>query len=132
MNRKEKIDFEVEKIIDAMIFAGDEKLHDFQGGSVFVKIPMELQDGIVYHVLYIAEDGSIEVMETRYGEGCVEFRTGHFSTFAIITSEQEGDNPLEDNQSTIGANEKMIGIVAAVVVAAAAVVAGIISKKRKK
>lgn len=119
------------------------ELHDFEGGSVVIRLPFEPEAGKRYHVVYVQEDGKIEAQPTNWEEGYIEFVAGHFSTFAIV--EMAEDEFIEDDFGGIlgmegevngGANgvdskEKIIGIVAAVVVAAAAVVANIISKKRK-
>lgn len=62
----------------------------FGGGKVTVKIPVKLSGD--FTVLYIADDGSVEVIENAaYENGILTMELEHFSTYAILQDSQPGD-----------------------------------------
>ena len=62
----------------------------FGGGKVTVKIPVKLSGD--FTVLYIADDGSVEVIgNAAYENGILTMELEHFSTYAILQDSQPGD-----------------------------------------
>lgn len=63
----------------------DGEINDFGGGVARITIPIGIENGVKYEVIYIAEDGSIEKMDsTVTADDGIEFTTTHFSSFAIV------------------------------------------------
>ena len=63
----------------------------FGSGKATVRIPMTLA-GDEYKVVYLADDGSVEVIEnTVYEDGILTMELEHFSTYAILQDSMPGD-----------------------------------------
>ena len=95
-------DKEVACIISAEIIAKGEKISDFGGGTVTVEIPFTPEEGTKesdYKVIYIADDGSITDIATKYIDGALIVELKHFSEYAIVkvaTIDDKTDSTSED------------------------------------
>lgn len=69
------------------------------GSSVVVRIKMTdaMKTLTNLKVLHIADDGSIEALETWTDGGCLCFRTSHFSTF-VVTGEKSSQQPMTPSE----------------------------------
>jgi len=86
--------------ISATILNNGEEIHDFDNGLVTIKIPFmpaEGTNGANYSILYVADDGSVEVIETTYENGYLVMTTDHFSEYVIIYNAPSTDNDSSDN-----------------------------------
>jgi hypothetical protein len=62
-------------------------ISNFWNGQATVKIPFAPEEGIdadAYSVIYMADDGNVEDMNSVYEEECLVFNTTHFSEYAIV------------------------------------------------
>ncbi|WP_400260572.1 InlB B-repeat-containing protein [Candidatus Methanomassiliicoccus intestinalis] len=117
VDAKDQLNEEQKKVVgdnpvyDVNIRAGSEYIKSFNGKTITVSIPYELQPGedpnnlVVY---YLKDDGTVEKMKGTYKDGQVSFETDHLSKFVIAYEAQEPvtpDNPdkpaKEDNDNTI-------------------------------
>ncbi|WP_400260357.1 right-handed parallel beta-helix repeat-containing protein [Candidatus Methanomassiliicoccus intestinalis] len=117
VDAKDQLNEEQKKVVgdnpvyDINIRAGSEYITNFNGNSITISIPYELQPGedpnniVVYH---LKDDGTVEKMKGTYKDGKVSFETNHLSKFVIAYEAQEPvtpDNPdkptKEDNDNTI-------------------------------
>lgn len=112
-------DMGVEKIISVDVFTENAELHEFGGGVVKIAIPFNAVDGQKYDVVYVADDGTVEKMDSVMTDNGIEFTTTHFSVFSIVSN-------YSDQPSYI----YLIG--ACVLVAIATVVVFVIVKQKKK
>ena len=87
----------VDLVLNAQILSAGEPISDFQGGSVTVAVPFAVPAGADaedYSIWYVADDGSMEPMETRYEDGKLIFTTTHFSDYVVIKTADQGDDDL--------------------------------------
>ncbi len=98
-------DMTIKEIVSAMMFSGSNKISDFEGGKVDIKIPFALAndtDASDYQVLYVAPDGEVEEIESAYvvenEQSFIVMTTDHFSEFVIVYN--ENDSSDDDNSST--------------------------------
>ena len=80
-------DKEVAAVISAQILADGKVISDFGGGKVKVEIPFtpaEDAKGEEYVVIYIADDGKITEIPTKYKDGIITVELEHFSEYAIV------------------------------------------------
>ena len=80
-------DKEVAAVISAQIIADGKVISDFGGGKVKVEIPFtpaEDAKGEEYVVIYIADDGKITEIPTKYKDGIITVELEHFSEYAIV------------------------------------------------
>ncbi len=78
---------EVAVVISMDIVCGEEKVSDFNGGTMTVKIPFEPKEGTKgddYTVIYVADDGHTEEVKTAYENGCIVMQLSHLSDYVII------------------------------------------------
>ena len=145
-------------VISVSILSQESTVHDLMDGVATVSIPFAPESGTQgsdYCVVYVAEDGSLTPMQTRFEEGFLIFTTDHFSHYAVIRSSDSGITPpttpdgatapttgtgaapTEPSGSSSGENGGDPGtlwiflIIGAVVLAGGATVAVIFLKKRK-
>ena len=90
---------DVALVLTALILSDGEPIGDFKGGSITVAVPFELPAGDNaedYNVWYVANDGTMEKMDTSYADGMLLFITKHFSDYVVIkttqTNEEDKDN----------------------------------------
>lgn len=87
----------VDLVLNAQILSAGEPISDFKGGSVTVAVPFKVPAGADakdYSIWYVAEDGSMEPMETRYEDGKLIFTTKHFSDYVVIKNTEQGDDEV--------------------------------------
>ena len=87
---------EVVATISAQIIcdATGNTIHDFDGGNVTVQIPFTPEEGTKgedYAVYYVADDGSVEKIETKYVDGHLVVTLEHFSEYVIVNTKANAD-----------------------------------------
>ena len=119
---------EVVCVLSAQVLCGDSSIHDFGGGQVTLQIPFTPEPGKGYQVIYVADDGTVTVIPSTYGDGFLRFSTGHFSEYAIVEAPDAPPAlPAEDPESSL------IWLIPVAVVAVVGVLAALrIWKRRKK
>lgn len=83
-------------VISASIFGQEGTVHDLMDGTATVSIPFIPESGTQgsdYCVVYVAEDGGLTPMQTRFEEGFLIFTTDHFSHYAVVRSGDSGITP---------------------------------------
>ena len=87
-------DSKVAGILRAEVLSNNVKIANFEGGKVQVRIPFEIEQGKKasdYKIMYIADDGSIQEVDTKYVNGELVVELDHFSEYVIVdTSEDSG------------------------------------------
>ena len=100
-SQKEAIeDKEVATILSAQILANGNAISDFGDGKVIIEIPFVLDEnekGTDYTVIYIADDGTITEIPTRYVDGFIIVELEHFSEYAIVKVATIEDGPSDDD-----------------------------------
>ena len=94
--------YQVATTFEAYFVSDGARIHDFNGGSAVVAVkfaPETGKDADYYHVVYVAEDGTLTYYPTRYKNGRLEFTTTHFSDYAIIYDESEKNDTDSDDSS---------------------------------
>ena len=69
-------------------------IHDFEGGNVTVQIPFTPEEGTKgedYAVYYVADDGSVEKIATKYVDGHLVVTLEHFSEYVIVNTKANAD-----------------------------------------
>jgi len=87
----EKETKEVVSVIAIEILCNGNTICDFNGGIVTVQIPFTPEEGMTgseYAIAYVAENGTIEYLETIYAEGCLVVELEHFSEYVIFGKEK--------------------------------------------
>lgn len=118
--------------ISASIKDIDKEIHTFDGGKVTVYIPFVPAEGTEakdYSILYVADDGTTEVMTVAYENGYLVMTTDHFSEYVIVYNAPVVDkNPTNNPPTGDAANSSLLICIA--VMAAAALVVTVKAKKR--
>lgn len=133
--QKEAIkDKEVAIVLSAKILADGNEISKFNGGKVKVEIPFTPAEGTKgsdYKVYYVADDGKVEAIPTRYVKGNLVVELEHFSEYVVVkevataapapSAPAASANPNEkDNTPKTGA-VSVIGLVVAMSVIGLAV-----------
>ncbi len=87
--------------ISAAILSNGKEIHDFDNGWVTIKIPFtpaEGTNGANYSILYVADDGSVEAIETNHENGYLVMTTNHFSEYVIVYNAPQSGN--DDSSET--------------------------------
>ena len=114
LNKKQKEaikDKDIAVVISATIFADDTKISDFGGGKIKVEIPftpVENTKGTEYKVVYIADDGKVTVVPSKYVNGKMVVELEHFSEYAIVKdkkAENKVENTVENKVENTTSNE---------------------------
>lgn len=101
LNKKQKESIknkEVACIISAEIIASGKTISDFGGGKVILEIPFTPEKGAKesdYKVIYIADDGKVEDIVTKYIDGALIIELEHFSEYAIVKVDTNKDDQKE-------------------------------------
>lgn len=103
-------------------------IHDFEGGNVTVQIPFVPEEGTKgedYAVYYVADDGSVEKIATKYVDGHLVVTLEHFSEYVIVNTKANADpsNPGTGDLS-------MAPVIALMVINAIGAAAIVTGKKR--
>ena len=80
-------------IISAQVVSGDNTISNFGTGRVQIRVPFALADGKSasdYKIIYIADDGSIEELDTTYVNGELVVELEHFSEYAVVDVSESG------------------------------------------
>ena len=94
-------DKKVAAIISAEILCNDENIRDFDGGFVTIKIPFTLAENAKvedYKVIYVADDGKIEEINTEYVDSCIVVKLEHFSEYVIVDNSTSVDSDEVDSE----------------------------------
>ncbi len=135
--QKEAIkDKEVAIVLSARILADGKEISNFNGGKVKVEIPFTPAEGTKgsdYKIYYVADDGKVTAIPTRYVKGKLVVELEHFSEYVVVkevanagssapaASASTATNPNEkDNTPKTGAIS-VIGLVIAMSVIGLAV-----------
>ena len=113
-------DKDVAVVISAKVIADGKIISDFGGGKVKVEIPFtpaENTKGTDYKVVYLADDGKVTVIPSKYVDGKIVVELEHFSEYAIVkdkkvenTVENKVENTVE-NKVENTTNESGVGSV---------------------
>lgn len=118
--------------ISASIKDIDKEIHTFDGGKVTVYIPFVPAEGTEakdYSILYVADDGTTEVMTVAYENGYLVMTTDHFSEYVIVYNAPVVDkNPTNNPPTGDAANSSLLICIA--VMAAVVLVTAVKAKKR--
>ncbi len=106
LNEKQQEALEDKKVaaaISAEIICNtsNEKIADFQGGNVTVEIPFAPEEGThgsEYTVFYVADDGTMEEIETAYVDGKLVVTLKHFSEYVVVHTAQTSETPDTGDQ----------------------------------
>lgn len=85
--------------LDIKLLKNGEVIEDFDGMSFIVRVKMTAAMKALTNlkVLYVAEDGSTQAMDTWTEGDYLCFRTSHFSTYAVTGEEANGE-PVQPTQ----------------------------------
>lgn len=132
-------DKDVHVTISASILCDDEYIHDFDGGEVTITMPFTPAEGTKgsdYVVLYVADDGSIEEIETDYVDGALVFTLNHFSNYVVINTNTEGTSTPggpsggDGNAPATGGSSNQTLLVTLMVLSAACMLVAAVGKKK--
>ncbi len=132
---------EVAHIISASVFQGEDSIHDFAGGTATLRIPFTAQKDASYEVLYLPENGSTTAEETEsfactVGDDYIEFKTGHFSEFAVVQIPPEIAEP--EPPATVPADTEapntalILGSIGAILLIGVLLFLRIVKKRKKQ
>lgn len=102
-------DKDVLTVLSLEAYVGETKITEFGGGKVTVTVPFELpegKEGSDYYVAYIADDGTMTVMPTRYENGCLVFETTHFSSYVVLENTSDEQEPEDTTQKPEDTTQK--------------------------
>lgn len=80
--------YDLQAIYSATLGDGTQNISDFRSGQITLRVPYTPADaGALTHsnVLYVAQDGSLEVVPAIYEDGCMVFTVTHFSEYVIVS-----------------------------------------------
>lgn len=107
------------------------RISDFKGGVATLSVPFEIPNGLKaekFTVWYVADDGTIEKLDTYYKDGHLVWAVGHFSDFIIV---YEGDEtPITPGGAQTGDNS-MIWLWVTISVVSAGVIFFLVFWKRR-
>lgn len=85
--------------LDIKLLKNGEVIEDFDGMSFIVRVKMTAAMKALTNlkVLYVAEDGSTQAMDTWTEGDYLCFRTSHFSTY-VVTGEEANGEPVQPTQ----------------------------------
>jgi hypothetical protein len=110
------------KLLDISLSVADQNIHQL-GGKAKITLA-NLDPDQVWMVLYLAEDGTVEQMETEIDDHSITFYTDHFSYF-VLAHDQTAHAVDSDNGSA-----NWIWIVLALILVAGGAAAVIILRKK--
>lgn len=87
--------------LDIKLLKDGEVIEDYEGMSFIVRVKMTAAMKALTNlkVLYVAEDGSTQAMDTWTEGDYLCFRTSHFSTY-VVTGEEANGEPAQPGQQT--------------------------------
>ena len=108
------------------------RISDFKGGVATLSVPFEIPNGLKaekFAVWYIADDGTIEKLDTHYEDGHLVWDVGHFSDFIIV---YEGDGTPNTPGGAQTGDNSMIGLWITIAVLSAGMIFILVFWKRRK
>ncbi len=139
LNAKQKQALEaldVPYLLSASVFVGDKEVKDFKGGKVTVAIPFWPADGTMleeYTVVYLRDDGAVEIVPTTAEKHYLTVTIEHFSEYAVAKAATVekllADNKPEDVVSPPTGDSTMAG--AWLLVCSAALTGVVFSRKKR-
>lgn len=99
-------------VADIRIISNGKEIHELDGGSALIKIKPDdrnLLNGKNYKVKYVAEDGTMEIMETTTDGSRIIFKVGHFSKYVIVYDEN-AENEVKNVKAPYIKLSKTIGL----------------------
>lgn len=140
-------DLDVAATISASIICAvtEDEIHEFDGGVVTVQLPFtpaEGTEGSDYAIYYIADDGTIEKIETAYVDGALVFSLEHFSEYVVVNTKNVvetptepdtpavPDTPVEPEDPDTGDSNSFVLMYTVMILALVAMGAAMVTKKR--
>ncbi len=119
LNEKQKTSLEnlkVAGVISAQIISGSDVISSFGNGNVQVRIPFELPEGKTandYKIMYVANDGTIEEIDTIYVDSDLVVELSHFSQYVIVdVSKNETSSLITNNiNSNLIVSASLVGVI---------------------
>lgn len=77
-------------IISASVLVGNKEVKEFNGGKVTVTVPFTPEKGTLiseYTLVYINDNGQIEIVPTKVVDGQLVATLSHFSEYAVVKTE---------------------------------------------
>jgi len=118
--------YNVETVFSVSMSCGEHQFTSLGNGTAEFKLPLESMYGTNLQAIYLANDGSIEKMDT-VTDDCVKFSTNHFSVYALVSETTSSSVDGDTNQIN-----PWIIVIPAVIVLAAGLAGYILIQKRKK
>ena len=84
-------DVNVLSVISLQVLSDSGLISNFGEGKVQIRIPFEIAEGKSskdYKIMYIADDGTIEELDTNYENGGLVVELSHFSEYVIVDISQ--------------------------------------------
>ena len=108
------------------------RISDFKGGAATLSVPFKIPNGLKaerFAVWYVADDGTIEKLDTHYEDGHLVWDVGHFSDFIIV---YEGDETPTTPGGAQTGDDSMIGLWVTIAVLSAGMIFFLVFWKRRK
>ena len=83
-------------MFQAQILCGNTTISNFGSGKVELRIPFAVEEGKSgsnYKIVYVADDGSMEEIATKYENGQLVVELEHFSEYVIVEVTNTTNNP---------------------------------------
>lgn len=93
----------ISTVFDAHIESNGVEIHNFNGGIAEVSIKFLREAGRDfkhYFIYYVADNGSMEKLPTRFENNRIIFKTGHLSDYVIIYDENEENDTYKAEDVT--------------------------------
>lgn len=132
---------DVSMLIKAEVFVDNAKVSDFKGGKVKIVIPFTPETGAKlsdYTVIYLKENGAVEILDTAVVSNGLAVELEHFSDYAIVKKTvaeaniEEINKEAEKNTSSPTTEDTMNFSWFFILAAAAVVIGGVSLKKSKQ
>jgi len=105
---------EVMASFDIYLVSEGGEIHKFDGGQLDFSINFEAEedtDPKYYHVVYVAENGDKEYLDTEYVNDIIKFSTLHCSNYVIVYDESRTNNSVAvPDKEQIAKNNKLINV----------------------
>ena len=132
---------DVSMLIKAEVFVDNAKVSDFKGGKVKIVIPFTPETGAKlsdYTVIYLKDNGAVEILDTAVVSNGLVVELEHFSDYAIVKKTvaeaniEEINKEAEKNTSSPTTEDTMNFSWFFILAAAAVVIGGVSLKKSKQ
>lgn len=132
---------DVSMLIKAEVFVDNEKVSDFKGGKVKIVIPFTPETGAKlsdYTVIYLKDNGAVEILDTAVVSNGLAVELEHFSDYAIVKKTvaeaniEEINKEAEKNTQSPQTGDMLNFAGILMLVALAVVIGGVSLKKREQ